>query len=404
MTQTKIVRLGHQGDGISDDGIFAPRTLPDEVISGEVVDGRIAAPKIVETSDARIKPKCPVYNQCGGCDLLHVSDQFVHDWKIDVVQRALTAQGLPSKIEILHTSPENSRRRAKMAGTRTKSGAIVGFRGRGAAAIVDASRCKVLSPAIIALIPGLEILTTHLASRKGVLEFWILSTDTGIDLAVEGGKALDINDLQKLALWANEHGLARLSVNGEQIATLVTPVLTFGQVAVTIPPKAFSQATQAGEVALQKGVAKALEGSQHIIDLFSGSGTLGLPLANHAEVHAVEGIKEPLDALQLAVNHSKGLKKVSIELRDLAKNPIMAEDLVDFDGAIIDPPRAGAIAQIEHLAESEIANVAMVSCNPVTFARDAKILCDAGYKINWVELVDQFRWSPHIEIVAKFSK
>jgi 23S rRNA (uracil1939-C5)-methyltransferase len=193
-------------------------------------------------------------------------------------------------------------------------------------------------------------------------------------------------------------------VGNEIICQHQAPQMTFGRVKVSPPPRAFTQATSAGERALQAAVARALAGADRVVDLFSGAGTLGLPLADRATLHCFENDAGLLEALAHGVRHTQGIKSVTTSTRDLFRNPVDHTDLKPFNAAIIDPPRAGAEQQVGQLAQSDLRDIAMVSCNPVSFARDAVLLCNGGYLLKWIEVVDQFRWSPHIEIVAHFSK
>ena len=399
-----IDRLGHLGDGLAAGPVFVDRTLPGEVVSGLLVGDRIENPRIITPSENRIASQCPAYKRCGGCSLHHAHPEFVAHWKQEVVLRALSAQGITVQIKALHTSPENSRRRAKLSGTRTKKGAIVGFFGKSSVTIQPIEPCKTLAPAILALVPALEDFTAKFGSRKGHLGFFVLVTDTGIDVAVDGLETPNQKSLVALAEWAGLSGVARLSVGEETVCEHQTPSMTFGAVNVSIPPRAFTQATTHGEAALQGAVARALDGAKSVIDLFSGVGTLGLPLTIKAKLHCVESDPNLLDALAYGVRHTQGVKKVTVEARDLFRNPVYHTDMKSFDAAIIDPPRAGAEQQVRELAQSHIHNLAMVSCNPVTFARDARLLYETGFKIKWLEVVDQFRWSSHIEIVAHFCK
>lgn len=403
MTYT-IERLGHLGDGVATGPVFADRTLPGEVVTGDLLGDRLSDVRIVTPSADRIAAKCPAYRRCGGCSLHHASDDFVAGWKQDVVTRALSAQGIDVVVSAMHTSPPNSRRRAKLTGQRTKKAAVVGFLGRASDTIQPITGCMILTPEIMGLIPALEGFTAKFGSRKGRLGFWVLSTDTGLDVAVEGLDADRANDLAALAEWAVAHGLARLSVGEDVVCKLTDPTLTFGTVRVSPPPKAFTQATKSGEAALQNAVTRAVGDARNIIDIFAGCGTLSLPLAQAATVHAVEGDAALLASLDHAVRHAQGIKKVTTERRDLFRMPIDHTDLTKYQAAVIDPPRAGAEQQVAELAKSKIPNVAMISCNPVTFARDVKIMLSGGYKLNWVEVVDQFRWSPHIEVTSHFIK
>ena len=405
MTQTYVIeRLGHLGDGVAPGPVFAPRCLPGEEISGDNVDGRIVAPRIVTPSPDRVKAPCPHYNACGGCALLHATDQFVADWKVGVVKSALDAHDLMPEFRPIITSPARSRRRAVLSGKRGKKGAIVGFHGRRSDTISQITNCQLVHSDILAALPALGALTMLGASRKGELSINVVQSIAGLDVSVTEGKPLDRGLETDLAQALHEFGFARLTWNGEKIATETPPIQMFGSTAVVPPPGAFLQATREGEAALLDGVREVVGSARSVIDLFAGCGTFTLPLAQAAEVHAVEGHAAMTDTLSLGWRQAQGLRHVSTEVRDLFRNPLMAEDLARFDAAVIDPPRAGAEAQIKHLAASEIKRIAMVSCNAQTFARDAKTLVDAGYQLDWVQVVDQFRWSTHTEQVASFTK
>ncbi len=400
----KIERLGHLGDGLAKGPVFAARTLPGETVSGDLIGNRLKNIRIVEPSEQRISSDCSAFKRCGGCAMHHAHPDFVANWKQGVLIHALGAHGIKAQIQAIQTSPQNSRRRAKLSGKRTKNGATVGFFGKASETVQTIEPCKVLVPEIMAIIPSLEKFTAQFGSRKGLLGFWVLSTSTGIDVSVDGMEHQSQSDLGPFAEWARLNSIARLSVGDQIICEHQAPRLTFGQVKVSPPPRGFTQATLQGESALQGAVARALNGVDVIIDLFSGMGTLGLPLAEVSTLHCVENDENLLDALAYGVRHTQGIKKVTTEKRDLFQNPINHTDLVNYNGAIIDPPRAGAEQQVRQLAQSQLSDIAMVSCNPVSFARDANLLCEGGYSLNWLEVVDQFRWSPHIEVVAHFSK
>ena len=240
------------------------------------------------------------------------------------------------------------------------------------------------------------------ASRKGVLAVTLTLSEGGLDVAVTGGKPLDGPLELALAQATEKHGLARLSWDDEVIAMRHAPVQRFGAAGVTPPPGAFLQATKDGEKALLKAVSEATRGAKRIIDLFAGSGTFSLPLAEIAEVHAVEGEAAMVEALDQGWRRAQGLKRVTTEARDLFRRPLMPDELKSFDAIVLDPPRAGAEAQVDEIAQAQRPVIAYVSCNPVTFARDAKTLVNAGYTLEWVQVVDQFRWSTHTELAARF--
>ncbi|MBV1868949.1 MAG: RsmD family RNA methyltransferase [Marinosulfonomonas sp.] len=403
MTVT-VERLGHLGDGIAAGPVFVPMALPGEVVAGEVVDGRIAAPKIVTPSTDRVRPVCRHFKTCGGCKLQHASDEFVSGWKASVVQAACDARGILAPIREVKTSPAQSRRRAAFSARRTKKGAIVGFHAGASDAIIEIPDCKLLHPDLVAMMPFLGELTVMAASRKAEVTYRATLSENGIDLAVDGGRELDVALRVALPGMAKKGGLARLTWDGELVAERLPPVQHFADVAVVPPPGSFLQATEHGERALLASVKQAIGAPKRILDLFSGCGTFALPLASGAEVHAVESDAAMLAALDKGWRQASGLKKVSTQARDLFARPLMPDELKGFEAVVIDPPRAGAEAQFEQIAASSVRHIAAVSCNPVTFARDAGVLIEAGFVVDWIDVIDQFRWSPHVELVAAIRR
>jgi 23S rRNA (uracil1939-C5)-methyltransferase len=399
-----VERLGHLGDGIAAGPVFVPRTLPGEVVEGAVDGDRMAQPKIVTPSPDRVAAPCPHYRSCGGCAVQHAADGFVAEWKIGVVRAALAAQGVEAEVSGIATSPARSRRRATLHGRRTKGGAIVGFHGRASGTLVAVPECMVLTPAIVAALSALEALTALAASRKSEVDFAVTDLESGLDVALTGALPLTRETLPDAVALAEAHDLARLVWNGEVVAERRPPVLRFGTATIPLPPGAFLQATKAGEAALLAEVTEAVGDARHIVDLFAGCGTFALPLSAQAEVHAVEGEAALLGALDRGWRSAGGGRRVTTETRDLFRNPLRPDELARFDAAVIDPPRAGAAAQTEALAASAIAAVAAVSCNPVTFARDARTLVAGGFRLTRLQVVDQFRWSPHVELAAAFRR
>jgi 23S rRNA (uracil1939-C5)-methyltransferase len=333
---------------------------------------------------------------------MHASDSFVAQWKSDVITTALAAHGLVAPLRPMQTSAPRSRRRATLAGTRTKKGALVGFHARKSGTIVPVGDCFVLHPRLLDCLPVLEQITRLGASRSAVLGLSVTLTETGIDLQVTGAKPLD--GPLRGALPQFRDTFSRLTWGDEPVFVDAAPRLTFGSARVTPPPGAFLQATPDGEAALLAAVSEATQGARAIADLFCGLGTFALPLARTAPVHAVEAAPDLLAALAQAARHTPGLKPITTEARDLFRRPLLADELARFDAVVIDPPRAGAEAQTIELARAGPARIAAVSCNPVTFARDAAILVAAGYRLDWVQPVDQFRWSPHVELAASLTR
>ncbi len=400
-----ITRLGHLGDGVADGPVYATQVLPGEVVDGALTGDRLTDIRIVTPSVHRVRPPCVHARTCGGCLMQHASDAFVADWKTGIVKGALAGRGLQADFRPIITSPPKSRRRATLTARRTKSGALIGFHARGSELLVDVPQCQLLHPDLMATIPALTTLTRVVGSRGGEISFQITRTLAGPDVVVTGAKALDSALRLDLARMAETFGLSRLTCDGEVIALRAAPMQRFGRALVAPPPGAFLQATEEGERALLRAVADALAGPMRkVADLFAGVGTFALPLSERVEVLAVEGDAAMVAAMDKGWRQAEGLKRLTAEARDLFRRPLEPDELRGFDGVVIDPPRAGAEAQTAALAVSGVPVIASVSCNPVTFARDARVLVAAGYHLDWVQVVDQFRWSSHVELVARFSR
>lgn len=403
MSEFKITRLGQQGDGVAEGPVFIPLTLPGERVEAQIENGKAVDVKILHPSERRVAPPCRHFKSCGGCLLQHADDDFVADWKLDVVRTALIAHGLETVFRPIETSPPASRRRAGFSARRTKKGAMVGFHGRASGTIVEIPDCKLLDPAVLAGAPVAESLAIAGASRKAALSVMITAADNGLDVSVEHGKPLDGPLRQQLAAICEQSGLARLTWGDEIVAMRQPPVHRIGSAKVSPPPGAFLQATSHGQQALTRAVVEIVAGAKQVVDLFAGCGTFALPIAENAEVHAVESDARMLLALDAGWRHGTGLKAVQTERRDLFRRPLMPDEMRKVQAVVLDPPRAGAEAQVAELAKAQVAKIAYVSCNPITFARDANVLTTAGYTLDWIQVVDQFRWSAHVELVASFT-
>lgn len=400
-----IERLGHLGDGIAQTEagpVFASGLLPGEVAEGELTGDRLGDVRIVTPSPMRVKAPCSHAKQCGGCLMQHAADSFVADWKEGIVRGALAGQGLEAPFRPMVTSPPRSRRRATLSGRKTKGGALMGFHARASDMIVPVPNCQLLHPDLVAAFPGLEALVRLGGSRSSEVSLTVTHSLDGPDVAVSGGKELDGALRMELARIAEAHGIARLTWSDETVALRAAPRQRMGRATVTPPPGAFLQATAEGEAALLAAVRDAIGPARRIADLFAGCGTFTLPLAETAEVLAVEGEAAMTAALEKAARGAEGLRRITVQARDLFRRPLEPDELKGIDAVVIDPPRAGAEAQTERLAAAKVPVIASVSCNPVTFARDARILTAAGYVLDWVQVVDQFRWSAHVELAARF--
>lgn len=396
----RIVRLAPDGSGVAEDGAQVQFTLPGDV----VVRGADGAFALMQPSPDRVAPPCPHFGTCGGCAMQHVEGAALGRWKREGVVRQLGGRGIAAAPALVPAAPPGSRRRAFFAGRRTKRTVTVGFHARRSDAIVAVTQCPLVRAEILAAKPALVALTLAGATRSKPLRLGVTHGPAGLDVDVREGRDLDERLQAGLAAIANAHDLARLSWAGETVALRRPPWQEVGAARVVPPPGAFLQPTAEGEAALAAAVMAAVGAAGPVVDLFAGCGTFALRLAARAEVHAVEGAGAMLAALDAGWRRAPGLRRVTVETRDLFRRPLLPHELDRFGAVVIDPPRAGAEAQTRAIAASNVGLVAAVSCHPGTFARDAAILLDAGFRLEWLRLVDQFRWSAHVELVARFKR
>jgi 23S rRNA (uracil1939-C5)-methyltransferase len=406
-----ITRLAHRGDGIAETAagpLYVPYALPGETVEVERVPGhpdRRHLVRIEAASAQRITPICRHFGVCGGCAVQHWADEPYRDWKRGLVSTALAQARLEAEVDALIDAHGEGRRRATMHARRSARGVIeVGFAALRAHHIVGIDRCPVLAPSLDGAIPAAWAIADELQATRKPLDIQVTATDDGLDIDVRGSGALAATLTQQLARIAATHRLARLTRHGELVAQRAAPTIMIGRARVALPPGAFLQATAAGEAALAKLVVTHAGEARTIADLFCGLGPFTLPLAERSRVSAADLDGAAVAALTRAARATTGLKPVEAQVRDLFRRPWVAQEFRNFDAVVFDPPRQGAEALARELAKSKVPIVIAVSCNPATFARDARILVDGGYRIGAVTPIDQFRHSAHIEIVARFER
>jgi len=408
----QIDKLGSEGVGVARvDGqvVLVPGALPGERVRARVENGQGAVTQVTQPSPFRIAPACHHFGSCGGCALQHLAWQPYLDFKRDLVVEALRRQGLGDvPVGAIAASPPGSRRRATLEAKQAGGTLLLGFHGRGSHHIVDLGECPVLVPELAALLAPVRKLLKLLLPAGAGATVQLAAGPGGVDMGLLLPAVPDLEQLERLSAFAEVKDLARLWWRADGMAPVPAAQrrsigLTFGGVPVDPPSGGFLQATAAGEAALTAAVVDALAGAERVADLFSGCGTLGLALGQRAELHAVENDPAALGALAAGARRA-GLGFVTTERRDLEARPLLVSELKRFDGVLFDPPRAGAKAQALNLAESSVATVVGVSCNPSTFARDARILVDGGYRLDSVLPVDQFVWSPHVELIGRFHR
>lgn len=348
---------------------------------------------------------CPHFGACGGCAHQDRTSADYLALKRSLVSDALARHGFGG-VEILPlvSVPARSRRRASLQAVSQDGGIRIGFSARASHDIVDMQTCLVLRPKLVAAIAALRpVLSALLKDGEGA-GVHLTETASGLDLALELKRALKPPQIAMLARWAEEAGIARITAGGQIAALLAPPAVRLADVDVLLPPKTFLQPTREGEAVLQRLVREGAGKAKRVADLFSGCGTFALALAPAAQVHCVESDAAALAALAEGVRHAQGLKPVATERRDLVKLPLTPPELKPYDAVVLDPPRAGALEQVRMLAASAVKRVVYVSCNPQTFARDARVLGDAGFAMGAVTPVDQFLWSDHVELAATFTR
>jgi len=408
--QLTIARLGHRGDGIADtpDGpVYTPYVLPGETVTVEAVAGhpdRRHLLHIDKPSHERVAPICKHFGICGGCAVQHWSLAEYHQWKHSLVVEALGAAGLVAPVdEQIVDAHGAGRRRATLHARRGAHDLLeVGFAAPRAHHIIAIDRCPILAPGLDGAVAAAWAIAEVLKPADKPLDIQVTATDTGLDVDVRGSGPLSASRSAALARVAEQHKLARLTRHGELAAQQSQPQLKVGRATVPLPPGAFLQATAEGEAALARLVIPHAGKAKRVADLFCGVGTFALRLAETARVTAADSDAAAIKALQGA--HAQGLKAVEAQARDLFRRPFMAIEMKNFDAVVFDPPRQGAEAQARELAKSAVPAVIAVSCDATTFARDARILVQGGYKLARVTAVDQFRYSFHVEIVGKFER
>ncbi|MBZ9763138.1 class I SAM-dependent RNA methyltransferase [Mesorhizobium sp. CA8] len=402
-----IARLGSQGDGIANtEGgeLFIPFTLPGETVTAARQKDRAALMSVLETSPLRIGPACRHFTECGGCALQHYEAAAYQQWKREKVVQALKAKGIVCDIAALVPCAPHTRRRVTFSARRTEAGMLLGFMRALSSEIIPIEECPISLPAIVSALDKLRALAGLVCATPKAFHMTVTVTASGLDIAVHDAGKLGDHQRRIASNFVMAEGLARLSVDGEIIVEPKKPVVQFGSVAVAVPPGSFLQATEATEQAMADLVGRHLSRARKVADLFAGCGSFALRLAAKSEVHAVEGDAPALAALDRAFRFAGGLKRVTSERRDLFRRPLTFKELNLFDGVVFDPPRAGAEDQSKQIARSDVPLVAAVSCNPVTLARDLRILIDGGYTLKSITPIDQFLWSPHVEAVALLEK
>jgi 23S rRNA (uracil1939-C5)-methyltransferase len=402
-----IDRLGAQGDGVAqtpDGPVYVPFTLPGERVRIEASGDRGTLDEVLEPSPLRAAPPCPHFGRCGGCAVQHLQPEAYLAWKREQVVAALRARGIEAEVEPVRPVAARSRRRTAFTLRRDGKGAQLCYHGRRSHELIAIEQCPVIDPRLSRLIPELGPLLAPVVKAKGGAELWLTACDNGVDVSIKGAAKAGPALLASLAAEAPALGVIRVTINGELLFSLAAPQVRLGGVAVSPPVGSFLQAVQAAEQELANLVVAGMGDAREAADLFAGLGAFTFPMARQARMTAVESDRQALAALNAACRGAVGVKPISTLGRDLFRDPLSARELKRFDMVALDPPRAGAAAQADGLARSAVPRIVVVSCNPAAFARDARTLIDGGYRLLRVAPVDQFLFSPHLELVAHFRR
>jgi 23S rRNA (uracil1939-C5)-methyltransferase len=397
-----ITRLGRRGDGVAESGnglVHVPYALPGEVVTAEVAGERARLVAVEAPSAERCEPFCPYFGHCGGCATQHMDVGLYRRWKRDLLVTTLSRAGIAAPVGDLADAHGAGRRRIILHARRIDGRPAVGFMAARSHELVAIDHCPISVPALARAPAAARALAAAVNLRKP-LDIQLTATEGGLDVDLRGLGPISDKERQALVGLAERLDLARLSLHGELIVERRPPALVMGRAGVVPPPGGFLQATAAGEEALAGIVAGACLGRKRVADLFAGCGTFALRLAERSQVHAVESHAPALVALDKAVKATQGLKRITTEVRDLFRRPLLPLELDRFDAVVFDPPRAGAEAQARQIAASKIRHVLAVSCDAGSFTRDLAILIAAGFRVRDIIVLDQFRHSPHMEIVG----
>jgi 23S rRNA (uracil1939-C5)-methyltransferase len=400
-----IVALDAHGQGVAANGAVVSGALPGERALVSFTGKRAELIETLARSPERTEPICGWYGRCGGCAAQHMSDGLYRRWKRGLVVEALKREGVAAEVGELVDAHGAGRRRATFHARFSHGQADeVGFMRARSHEIIAIDHCPLFSQAMTGAIAAARALSGDLRRLAKPLDIVVTATLDGLDVDLRGSGALERAETQKLARTAGALDLARVSTHGEIVIERRPPRVAFGEALVKLPPGGFLQATEAGEALLAAFVERALADTKRVADLFCGAGAFALRLARRREVFAADADAAAVAALTRAAATTPGLRKPAAERRDLIRRPLRPDELAAFDAALIDPPRAGALEQARAFAASALPLVASISCNAATFARDARILVDGGYEIGTVTPLDQFRFSPHVEIAAVFRR
>ncbi|WP_032112451.1 class I SAM-dependent RNA methyltransferase [Candidatus Paracaedibacter symbiosus] len=411
--QGTVKTLGMDADGLVEhDGekYYVPYTAPGDVVEFEIIKEkrrtRIQLQQVISPSQVRVAPPCSHFGSCGGCKLQHVNEEFYLDFKMQQLTRALDFHGvIAEEIRPVHVIPEHKRRRISLTFAHRFEGMVLGYVRRQSKHIIDVQHCFLICPEVEALMPRLRAFLGELFPRRESGYVDIIASQTGLDVNVKTGyvKSLNLEQSELFTSFATENDLARLSLNYRSVITRREPTVKFSGVDVVVEAGKFLQASDEADEFMLACVEEYMpEKISYGLDLFSGRGTFTFLLAQKAPVDAFECEQDAINAMQNAAK--KANVNLNVIKRDLFTYPLQVEELEKYNFIMVDPPRAGALAQVEEIGRSKLKDLVYISCSPASFARDAQVLLQHGFTLNSVTPLDQFLWSEHLEVIAKFSR
>lgn len=417
--EVTIYAIGAKGDGLGKDDAGHDYYVPYSA-EGDVLKVRITGKReenftatildIITPGPGRTEAPCPYYTQCGGCNLQHIDKETYTKWQSQKVGHTLQRSQISHNLDAPVLIEAGHRRRASFAVMKKGKKIVFGFNAKNSHRIEEIDACLLLTEQLNDLIGPLRDLLPRIMKREGRGDIIINYPNQSADIVFALPGPLELRIHQELVGFAEKHDIARLSwqENGKGEAELVAQrravTTTFGKATVELPAGPFLQPSKDGENALVEFALSALNEEKKILDLYAGCGSFTFALAQKGVVHAVESHAPALKALELSAGRAGLGGRITTEVRDLDRQPLMDKELAKYDAVLFDPPRAGAREQARCLADSDIPLIIAISCNPATFGRDAATLREGGYRIERVLPVDQFTWSDHVEVAAILRK
>jgi len=418
-TKLTIDALGPKGDGIHfgrHEPAYVERAIPGDLVAvrierddhgvarGEVVE-------LIESSPYRIAAPCAHYENCGGCTLQHLDSGFYREWKVQVVKEAFHKQGLLPRqwLKPIFLGAKN-RRRATFATFRSRGKLVMGYYRRRSRQITEIDSCLIASPELLALRDEVRPFLSRILPSGKIADVFLQRVEHAADMVItgpigrHGQPDAEVKAVVAELLAASQ--VKRVSWRPSEADAVVSlgnqgPIVaSFGELRVNLPPAAFLQPTPEGEAVLVEAVMNALPAQGIFADLFSGCGTFSGPMISRGAVDSYESVPSAVSALAKAA----GKQSLKVYRRDLFRHPLRRDEINRYDAVVFDPPRSGCAEQAASMATAKTGVLVGVSCNPATFARDARLLCDGGYWLQSLQVVDQFVWSHHVEVVGVFTK